>query len=186
MDTLLKVDDCRVSYLNKSFNLTVNRGELILIKGPNGAGKTTLFKLILGLEKIVNGEILRNYKCISYVPEHIDLPSHLTGIEVVEMVKKAIRSESELRELSLLDIPLFKEVKRLSFGNCKKLQVLVHTFIGRDIVLIDEPFIGLDVKAIQSLRKYLMYLNKKGVAILLIAHKIRLLDKLANQVIHLD
>ncbi len=151
-------------------NLTVSKSECLGIVGPNGAGKTTLFQCLMGLVKIQNGSIhlfgeatikdgkilstLRDIRSkIGYVPDFLEIYPFLTSEEYIHFLGKlfGLTQEQLLTRTSYLmktfELEPYTDVlvKKLSGGNRQKL-LLSSAFIHKpQILLLDEPFTGLDV-----------------------------------------
>ena len=185
-----------------SFN--INRGEFVAIIGPNGAGKTTLFRLILGLQKpldgnieIFNAEPKRGNPLIGYVPQRHGIDSE-TNIESLELVRLALSGKRWGFSLSSRDrkaaLWAMKEVgaeelahrslNALSGGELQRI-FLAEALVSRpELLLLDEPLSNLDLKREKDLVQLVnSVVRSRNVTALLIAHNINPLLPFLDKVI---
>jgi len=173
-------------------------GDIFAIIGANGAGKTTLIRLAAGLEKPSNGEILFddiplreiNQGKIGILTTDSYLYSDLTVQENLEFYTDLYRSRKDLWEgyaesFELASI-LNKVVKELSHGQIRRLS-LVRVMLGEPkVLLLDEPFLGLDSEASVELGKMILTFSEKGGVILLATHQFDQASSIVNKVMVLD
>jgi len=197
-------------YIEKSaledINLNIKKGEIVSVIGRNGAGKTTLIKLMCGLlENEGNIKInshnpyekkIEFLKKIGFVFGHKsqllwDLPavdSIIMQKEIYRIEKnefeKRIKYYSELFEVTeLLTIP----VRKLSLGERIKLEIICSIIYEPELLFLDEPTLGLDLLAQNSLYKALKELNqKKNITIILTSHNISDIKMLASRIVYLQ
>jgi len=172
--------------------LTVKRGEIVGLLGPNGAGKTTTFYMIVGLTLPDEGKVILNnedvtsctlsqraQKGIGYLPQEASIFRKLTVednlMAVLEYRKKSgIRETCEemLEELGILHLKKSKAFT-LSGGERRRLEIARTLCTDPSFILLDEPFAGVDPKAVIDLQKIITYLKEKGIGILITDHNVR-------------
>jgi len=200
-----------VSHVAKSFGSThavvdvsfdVERGEIFGLLGPNGAGKTTTIRLMLdifkperGMVSILDGPMTEEKKDrIGYMPEdrglYQDAPlercllylASLKGISSGEARQRL----GELLERFDLAAHKSKKVKELSKGMQQKAQI-INTIIHRpELVIIDEPFIGLDPINTQLVKDLMEELRDQGATILMSTHQMRQVEELCDRILLID
>lgn len=188
METIIKTKNLSKSYENttvlNNVELEVKKGELLGLLGNNGAGKTTLLKLLCGLLEPTYGsvEISRNTpwyerdKVLVNLGIMIETPvfyEHLTAYENLEIHLNYMNKQANIREL-LASVGLEnignKLVSKFSMGMKQKLAIARSISHNPNILLLDEPIIGLDPVAIKDMRELFLSLKNKGVTIILSSH----------------
>jgi ABC-2 type transport system ATP-binding protein len=173
----------------RDVSLTVQSHEIVGLIGMNGAGKSTILKHVLGLLEPFSGEILleggslstdplKFRSRISYIPEQPRLYEELTLDEHLELTKLVYRLEETAyreRKKRLLDVfRLADKVDEFpntfSKGMQQKVMILCAFVAAPDLLIVDEPFVGLDPLAIQALLELLIEMKREGHAILLSTH----------------
>ena len=172
----------------------VNAGEIYGLLGPNGAGKTTTFYIIAGLIRLEEGQVSllnnditnlpmhkRSKLGIKYLPQE---PSIFQGLTVYENLKGlaelSIKSNEEIKdfveksieEFGLADIANLKG-RQLSGGQRRKVEIARTLAADPKIILLDEPFAGIDPLAIEDIKVILANLAKKNIGILITDHNVR-------------
>lgn len=181
-------------------SFSVHPGEMVGLIGLNGAGKSTTIKQILGFLRPRSGEILFNgksleqdptqfRKAVSYIPETPYLYTELTLREHLELTALAYnidRSTFDSRTERLLD--LFQMKKRLEWypstfskGMRQKVMIMCAFLVSPSLLIVDEPFVGLDPLAIHSLLELMEELKKEGTGILLSTHVLATAEKHCNR-----
>jgi len=183
------------------FNLTVESGDIYGFIGHNGAGKSTTIKAIAGVLDFEEGEIFVDghsvekspvecKKVIAYIPDNPDLYEHLTGIQYLNFigdifgVGKAEREEriGKYGELFEITGALGDLISSYSHGMKQKL-ALISAFIHKPkLLLLDEPFVGLDPKASLTLKNTMHELCEEGSAIFFSTHVLDVAEKLCNKI----
>lgn len=170
---------------NDDISFTVEDGQIAILLGPNGAGKSTIIKCISGLLRF-EGEVLVNgfdnksidaKKLIGYIPEMPAIYDLLTVKEHIEFIKRAYKisddtySDELLKRLEL-DDKKDKLGKELSKGMQQKLSICCALAHKPQIIIFDEPLVGLDPHAIKELKKIFVELKEDGCSILISTHMI--------------
>lgn len=172
-------------------------GSVTVLLGPNGAGKSTLMKGIIGFLRF-EGSILVNgipnnrpesRRIIGYIPEIPSFYPNLTVSEHMEFVARAYRmTDYKQRAEELLERYALTEHKsklgsELSKGMAQKLNICLGLFTQPSVLLLDEPFIGLDPHAIKELKNEMERLRSQGVTLLVSTHIIDSVDMLWDRAI---
>ena len=172
----------------------INEGSINGLLGPNGAGKTTTFYLIAGLIPLDSGEIIYNNQNISNLPMHkrsnigikylpqepsifqnLTVRENLYGLaEIYLKEKNKIDKfmDRSIEEFSLQDV-LDQKGRQLSGGQRRKVEIARTLAASPKIILLDEPFAGIDPIAIDDIKNVLKGLKNKGIAILITDHNVR-------------
>jgi ABC-type multidrug transport system ATPase subunit len=176
----------------QDLSMYVNRGEVILLLGQNGAGKTTTINCILGSCKydgnvrICNEQSYSLYakRNIGYVPESPSPYDYLTVMEHLEFIAAAYklldwrdRADSLLSTFHMTN-ERNKLGVNLSKGMKQKLNICCALLIQPLLLIIDEPFVGLDPQAIAALKRMILFKKTEGCGILLSTHMIDMVDDL--------
>ncbi len=174
-------------------------GKCTGLLGHNGAGKTTAIKMILGLIKPTKGAVLfegknlsvTSKKNIGYMPEINRLPANLTCEEALDFhlrgqtgarrSKRKNLVESELKRVSLLDVK-HKKIKELSKGMARRLAWAQATIHSPTLVILDEPFSGLDPVARHDLLKWIKEYKEAGNTLILCTHELWTVRELCDEV----
>jgi len=175
-----------------SFN--IDFGEIFGLLGPNGAGKTSTFYIIAGLTRADKGNIILESKDISKMPMHVrsnlglkylpqepsiflnlTVKDNLYGLaELTFNTKKEIKRfiDETIEEFDLSDIMGLKG-RQLSGGQRRKVEIARTLASKPKIILLDEPFAGIDPIAIDDIKDVLINLSKKDIGILITDHNVR-------------
>ena len=188
---MLKVENVTKYYGDflavKNLNFSINEGEIFGLLGINGAGKTTTFRMITGLLDKTNGEITLNGKPIDYtVTDKIGFlteeRSLLTKLTVKEqalfygqlkgMTKKKVESELD-KLLKRFHITEYKDrkIKELSKGNQQKVQFIMSILHNPSLLILDEPFSGLDPINIELFKQVILEYKNNGSMIIFSSHR---------------
>ncbi len=185
---MLKVNNLRKKYHKveavKNISFKVEKGNITILLGPNGAGKSTVIKSIAGLLKYtglieINGypnKTLEAKKEFSYVPESPALYELLTVEEHINFIAKAYnienfedRAKELLERFNMID-KKDKLGKELSKGMQQKVSIICALITEPNLILFDEPMIGLDPKAIKELKSIFLELKAENKAIIISTH----------------
>lgn len=168
----------------------VRKGEIVALLGPNGAGKTTLIKCSTGLVIPDNGDVeVCGYSIIKKRWDALrNLFFRLTGYENIYYFLKLSGRRFDKREveerayrLGLLNF-LDKEVRFYSKGMRQKLSLLISILSPAEVVLLDEPTVGLDVFSSIELREIIKNMAKEGKAVLVATHEMHVAEDIASKV----
>ena len=177
-------------------------GEVTGYLGPNGSGKSTTMKMITGLIEMTAGEILFEGKPIQddlmgykrrmgYVPEEPYLYNHLSGSEYLTMVaelrnlperESAEQIEGLLHLLSLHD-DRHASISGYSKGMRQKVLIAAALLHNPDLILLDEPFSGLDVGSALVLRSLIQELARRGKVVLFSSHELDTVERVSSRVV---
>ena len=178
-------------------NLTIEKGSMYGFLGANGAGKTTTFRMILGLLNANEGQITWNGKTISYAtsPEIGYLPEE-RGLYPKMKVEDQLMFLGELRGMKKADAKkaidywlerfevsqnMNKKVEELSKGNQQKIQVIAALMHDPKLLILDEPFSGLDPVNVEMLKKAITDFRNNGATILFSSHRMDHVEELCEQ-----
>ena len=182
-------------------SLKVENGDIFAFIGPNGAGKTTTIKSIVGINDFNKGEILIDgmsiaekpidcKKVLAYIPDNPDIYETLTGVQYLELVADIFNVGKEERNalakeyanLLGLEKDLNSPISTYSHGMKQKL-VLISAFIHKPkLIVMDEPFVGLDPKASFTVKEVMKKFVAEGGAIFFSTHVLEVAEKLCNKV----
>ncbi len=204
---MLKINHLSKTYANgkvgvKDLNLSVEAGDICAFIGPNGSGKTTTIRCIVGTLDFEAGEILIDNhsiqtdpitckKITAYIPDNPDIYATLTGNEYLNFIASVYRIPLAERDEAIkyyaeqweLTNDLGLPIKSYSHGMRQKL-VLIAAFMRKPkLLVLDEPFVGLDPQASFVLKNIMNEFVKNGGAIFYSTHVLDVAEKLCNKVI---
>ena len=203
---MLNVTDISKSIKGKKIvskvSFEINKSDIFGLLGPNGAGKTSTFYIIAGLMNPDDGKITLSNKDISKLPMHKrsklgikylpQEPSIFQNLTVYENLlglaelsfknKKDITDfvSNSIEEFGLSDITQLKG-RQLSGGQRRKVEIARTLAAKPKIILLDEPFAGIDPIAIEDIKKVLKKLSGKGIGILITDHNVRETLEICNE-----
>ena len=207
---VIQIQDVSLSYgshvVLEDITLSINKGDFVAIIGPNGSGKTTLLKVILGLVRPDKGTIyilkrdlesFHEWWRIGYVPQkalHIDPIFPITVEEVVGLGRAARKAHprwltqqdrqkiySALKRVRM-DALARKRLYELSGGQQQRVFIARAIVNDPDVLFLDEPTTGVDVRAQDDFYNMLGELNRHGITIVMVTHDIAVLNKHVKQV----
>ncbi len=185
----------------KNVNFKLEDGQSIALLGVNGSGKTTTFRMILSLLEPSSGSITYNYRELSefdknicgYLPEERSLYKDLTVDKQLrflgnlhKMPKMEIewRIEECLEELNITQYR-YRKIQELSKGNQQKIQLIAAILHQPKILILDEPFTGLDVENVSLFLKVITKLKESGTIILFSSHQLAYCEEICDKLIFL-
>ncbi len=181
--------------------LSISSGEIYGFIGHNGAGKTTTLKSVAGILKFDSGEIFIDGKSIktdpvsckseiAYIPDNPDLYDYMTGIKYLNFIADIFKITAEKREelirkySEMFEIrnDLSKPISSYSHGMKQKLAIISALIHSPKLIIMDEPFVGLDPKASHILKELMRDMCGEGSAILFSTHVLEVAEKLCDKV----
>jgi len=182
-----------------NLSFSVDEGEIFGLLGLNGAGKTTTFRMILGLLDDYDGNIYLNNKKIDYsvtdkigfLTEERSLLLKLTVLEQIKfygILKGMKESDIEKRldyYLEKFDIKDYKnkKIKELSKGNQQKIQFISSIIHEPKLLILDEPFSGLDPLNVELFKNVILELKKKGTSIIFSSHRMEHVELFCDKIV---
>ncbi|HTH02357.1 MAG TPA: LPS export ABC transporter ATP-binding protein [Vicinamibacterales bacterium] len=178
----------------KGVNLDVSSGEVVGLLGPNGAGKTTTFSMVVGLTAPDSGRVLldgsdvtddpmyvRARKGIGYLPQEasifrgLSVEDNITAILETLPLDSASRRNRRTELLAELGLtPLAKApAYTLSGGERRRVEITRALVVSPKIMLLDEPFAGIDPIAVTDIQKIVFHLKERGIGVLITDHNVR-------------
>jgi ABC-2 type transport system ATP-binding protein len=199
---MLRIDELRKRYGEKvaldGVSLTVRPGEMFGFVGANGAGKTTTMRIVMGVLQADGGEVRWQDRPIDfavrrrfgYMPEERGLYAKMRVREQLEYFgrlhgmapARARRSADDLLERLGLTERRDTEVERLSLGNQQRVQLAVALVHEPEMLILDEPFSGLDPIAVDALAEVLLERTAAGVPVVFSSHQLELVERLCDSV----
>ncbi len=176
---MLKIDQLKVSYgaspVLKNVSLECLPGEIHGLLGLNGAGKTTLFRTIYGFKKKESGtclfrETTVTSRSIGFLETNPFFYSYMKGKEYLDIVSLANQSFDFEKWNQLFELPLDDLIDTYSTGMKKKLAFLGIISLDRPIMILDEPFSGVDVESNEKIFQILKRIKEQGKIIILSSH----------------
>ena len=178
----------------KEISFNISKGQIVGLLGPNGAGKTTIFYSILGLIKIDSGEVFLDGKNVTKIPPHkrsevgisylpqepsifrnLTVKSNILGVGEKNFLRKENLFnfyQNTIKEFGLESIEDSMGYV-LSGGQRRKVEIARCLAAKPKIILLDEPFAGIDPLAIEDIKSVLKSLSAKGISILITDHNLR-------------
>ncbi len=207
METVLTVKG-----LSKSFgavtavdylSFEVKKGEILGLLGPNGAGKTTAIRMFMGILKPDKGEIsfsfngkttAMNKNRIGYLPEERGLYDDAIVLDtLIYLAALKGTPRKEARRLALEWLEKFelsgyagKKLDKLSKGMQQKVQFIATILHNPEVVMLDEPFSGLDPINQDLFKRYIQELQQAGTTVLLSAHQMNLVEELCEHILMIN
>ena len=182
-------------------SLSISAGEIYGFIGHNGAGKTTTLKSAVGILAFDEGEILVNgisvqkaplavKREIAYIPDNPELYGYMSGIKYLNFIADVFRVPADVREERIrkyadalgLTADLGQTIASYSHGMKQKLAVISAWIHAPKLIVMDEPFVGLDPKAAHTLKEMMRELCDEGGAIFFSTHVLEVAEKLCDKV----
>ena len=203
---MLKVENI-TKYYNKNkavdnLSFTVEKGEIFGLLGENGAGKTTTFRIILGLINASSGNVTLDGKKIDYsltdkigyVTEERSLLTKMTVKDQILLygVLKGMSEDNILKEmrkwLKKFQISDYenRKIKELSKGNQQKIQFIAAVINKPKLLILDEPFSGLDPINVEMLKKAIIELQETGCSIIFSSHQMEQIEDFCEKLVILS
>ena len=202
---MLKIDHLTKTYGEKKavddLSLHIQPGELYGFIGHNGAGKTTTLKSVVGILQFDSGEItidgvsvkadpITCKKSIAYIPDNPDLYDFMTGIQYLNFVCDIFGVAADVRQERIqalaegfeLTADLVQPISSYSHGMKQKLAIISAWVHEPKLIVMDEPFVGLDPKAAHLMKGMMREICDKGGAIFFSTHVLEVAERLCDKV----
>ncbi len=203
---MLKIQNLTKHYAGTQKGVTelsihVGKGDLYAFIGHNGAGKTTTLKAAAGIHSFDGGKILIDgisvkddplacKRMIAYIPDNPDLFEYLTGIQYLNFVADIFGISADTRTERIkkyadafeITASLGDLISAYSHGMKQKLAVISALIHEPKLLILDEPFVGLDPKAALTLKELMRGLCARGGAVFFSTHVLEVAEKLCNKV----
>lgn len=184
-----------------NISFTVNDGEIFAFIGHNGAGKTTTIKSIVGILDFEEGDILVNgisikkspiecKKQMAYVPDNPDLYENMKAIDFINFVCDMYETSAEERKINIekyakmfeIEGNLHDDISSFSHGMKQKVALIAALAHNPEVLIMDEPFVGLDPKAVYDVKEIMHEMAKKKKTIFFSTHILDVAEKLCDRV----
>lgn len=203
---MIEIKNVSKSYNGKDLaldnvNFEVKDGEIFAFIGHNGAGKTTMIKSITGILSFDSGDILINNKSIkeeplackldmAYVPDNPDLYENMKAIDFINFicdmynVPILTRKENITKYAQMFEIEdkLTNDISSFSHGMKQKVSLIAALSHNPKVLIMDEPFVGLDPKAVFDIKEIMRQMTKEGKTIFFSTHILDVAEKLCDRV----
>lgn len=182
-------------------NLKIASGEIFAFIGHNGAGKTTMIKSIVGILDFEEGDILINGKSIkedpinckldmAYVPDNPDLYENMRAIDFINFICDMYDIDKEERSKNIekyakmfeLENKLSDDISSFSHGMKQKVALIAALSHNPKVLIMDEPFVGLDPQAVYDMKELMKEMVKEGKTIFFSTHILDVAEKLCDHV----
>ena len=202
---MIEIKNVTKSYGGKNaienISFTVNDGEIFAFIGHNGAGKTTLIKCIVGIHEFEEGDIFINGKSINnnpieckkemaYVPDNPELYENMKAIDFINFICDMYEVDFETRENNIrkyakmfeMENNLNDTINSFSHGMKQKIVLISALAHNPKVLIMDEPFVGLDPKAVFDMKEIMNEMIKEGKIIFFSTHILDVAEKLCSRV----
>lgn len=202
---MIQIINFSKSYKDKkaveNLNLTIESGKLYGFIGHNGAGKTTTLKAVAGILDFEEGDILidgisikenpvQAKKKMAYIPDNPDVYSFMTGEKYINFICDVYEVPKQQREEKIkslsdafeLTADLASPVSSYSHGMRQKLAIIAALSHSPKVLILDEPFVGLDPKASHTLKGYMRSLCDEGGCIFFSTHVLEVAQSLCDEI----
>ena len=202
---MIEIKNVTKRYGNKkatdNVSFTVNDGDIFAFIGHNGAGKTTLIKSIVGIHDFDEGDILIDgisikdnpiecKKKMAFVPDNPETYEHMKAIDYINFICDMYETPKDIREKNIKKYAeLFEMQDKLndtidSYSHGMKQKVVLISALAHDpqILIMDEPFVGLDPKAVYDIKEVLNEMVKDGKTVFYSTHILDVAEKLCSRV----
>ncbi|WMM26333.1 ABC transporter ATP-binding protein [Tissierella sp. MB52-C2] len=203
---MLKINNLTKTYDGEkkaadNLSLKIEAGDIYGFIGANGAGKTSTIKSIVGIHDFESGEItvdghsikLEPMKCkamMAYIPDNPDLYEHLTGYQYINFIadlynvsnterKEKVQKYSDIFQMTS---SLGNVISSYSHGMKQRTAIIAAMVHSPKLLILDEPFVGLDPKATYALKQIMQELVANGGAIFFSTHVLDVAEKLCNKI----
>ena len=202
---MLEIKNVTKKYGDKTainnINFDIKDGEIFGFIGHNGAGKTTMIKSLVGILDFDDGDILINNKSIkedpiscklemAYVPDNPDLYENMTAIDFINFICDMYETPVNVRKENIekyskmfeIENKLNDDISSFSHGMKQKVSLIASLSHNPQILIMDEPFVGLDPKAVFDIKNVMKQMTKEGKIIFFSTHILDVAEKLCDRV----
>lgn len=202
---MLKIEHLTKIYGDKravdDLSLEIKAGEIYGFIGHNGAGKTTTIKAVCGILGFEQGEIFIDGKSVkkdpmackkitAYIPDNPDLYDYMTGMQFLNFAADIFEVDKETRQQKIAEYAekfeltndLSQPLSAYSHGMKQKLAIISALIHSPKLIIMDEPFVGLDPKASHIVKQIMREMCDKGCAIFFSTHVLEVAEKLCDKV----
>lgn len=202
---MLKIEHLTKIYGDKravdDLSLEIKAGEIYGFIGHNGAGKTTTIKAVCGILGFEQGEIFIDGKSVkkdpmackkitAYIPDNPDLYDYMTGMQFLNFTADIFEVDKETRQQKIAEYAekfeltndLSQPLSAYSHGMKQKLAIISALIHSPKLIIMDEPFVGLDPKASHIVKQIMREMCNKGCAIFFSTHVLEVAEKLCDKV----
>lgn len=178
----------------KNISFELNKGAILGLLGNNGAGKTTLLNCIYEIY-CYSGVITNPFKKMILISSELELYNNLTVYETLYFIikvhdtKKKVNKEEIINFLELFDLSEKKHslIKDLSYGMISKVKLIAGLIVDCDLLLLDEPMLGFDVKSIKKTREIIVEKAKKtNKTVVISSHNMSIIQDMCTHLLVLD
>lgn len=193
----------------RGVNLTVNKGEVVVVIGPSGSGKSTLLRCLIGLNDITSGEIwIENNNFTNKVPvsiaarrkmgfvfQHFNLFPNLSVLDNITLspIKNKIQTAAEAKAVAVellkkvkLEDKINSAVSSLSGGEKQRIAIARALALSPEIMLFDEPTSALDPETVKDILNIIKKLSDTGMTMVIVTHEMSFAKEIADKVIFMD
>ncbi len=186
------------------FGFSINRGEIIGLLGPNGAGKTSLISILSGTLKDFSGsvsflgeDLFKNRKLknnMGIVPQDMAFYDDLNAIDnlmfwggLYDISKKKLKERAiDLLKIVQLNDRAKEPIKNFSGGMKRRLNIAIGLIHEPELILLDEPTVGIDVQAKVSILEIIKDLGKNGISVIFTTHQLSEVEEICSRIIIMD
>ncbi|MBS1476929.1 MAG: ABC transporter ATP-binding protein [Acholeplasmatales bacterium] len=180
-------------------NIKIEKGDIYGFIGPNGAGKSTTIKCLVGIHSFDKGIIMLDgvslndnpltyKKQIAYVPDNPDLYEFLTGMEYINFIMNVYGANVNKEDVMLLakkfnlENNINQPIRTYSHGMKQKIALIGALAHKPKLLVLDEPFVGLDPKAAFDLKEIIKELCNEGMMVFFSSHVLEVVEKFCNKI----
>ncbi|KRK81305.1 hypothetical protein FD03_GL000898 [Companilactobacillus nodensis DSM 19682 = JCM 14932 = NBRC 107160] len=193
----------------RGVDLTVNRGEVVVVIGPSGSGKSTLLRCLIGLNDITSGEVwieddnftnevpvsIAARRKMGFVFQHFNLFPNLSVLDNITLspIKNKIQTVTEAKTIAMellkkvkLEDKINSAVSSLSGGEKQRIAIARALALSPEIMLFDEPTSALDPETVKDILNIIKKLSDTGMTMVIVTHEMSFAKEIADKVIFMD